>query len=184
VNGFIDHLYTQLGITINYRATADLHNLQITTAPAKPFLVYVFTSRSLTTDSNSGDSSASRRQVLSSEPPLQNSLKSDNFIPCLYHLGTDHCCSPTVALLRICCLASEKCLPSRCPETVAVYESLLSNGSIRHNIYQTTRHHSSLSVGASRAVPAVGRGRLHIGKMYDRVQGTWRPNIICAYTSQ
>jgi hypothetical protein len=46
----------------------------------------------------------------------------------LQHLGTDHvetsrfhCYSQTVGLLRICCLATGTCLPSRCPETVAVY---------------------------------------------------------------
>jgi hypothetical protein len=35
--GFIDHFYTLLWITSNYSATANLHNSQITTAPAKPF---------------------------------------------------------------------------------------------------------------------------------------------------
>jgi hypothetical protein len=35
--GFIDHFYTRLGITSNYRATANLQNSEITTAPAKPF---------------------------------------------------------------------------------------------------------------------------------------------------
>jgi hypothetical protein len=34
---FIDHLYTRLGTTRNYNSTANLHNSQITTAPAKPF---------------------------------------------------------------------------------------------------------------------------------------------------
>jgi hypothetical protein len=38
VNGFIHHLYAQLGTTSHYSATADLHNSQITMAPAKPFL--------------------------------------------------------------------------------------------------------------------------------------------------
>jgi hypothetical protein len=39
---------------------ADLHNSQITTAPAKPFpAFFVFTSHSLATASNSGDSLAS-----------------------------------------------------------------------------------------------------------------------------
>jgi hypothetical protein len=33
---------------------------------------YIFTSRSLATASNGGDSSASRPQVLSSQPPVQN----------------------------------------------------------------------------------------------------------------
>jgi hypothetical protein len=37
MNGFIDHLYTPLGITSNYSATANLHNLQIITSSAKPF---------------------------------------------------------------------------------------------------------------------------------------------------
>jgi hypothetical protein len=37
VNGFIDHLYTRLGTTSNYGATADLHTLQITTANTKSF---------------------------------------------------------------------------------------------------------------------------------------------------
>jgi hypothetical protein len=46
----------------------------ITTAPAKAFPAYVFTSRSLTTASNSGDSSASRVRILSSQPPVQNFL--------------------------------------------------------------------------------------------------------------
>jgi hypothetical protein len=58
--GFIAHLYTQLGTTGNYSATANLHNLQITTEPAKTFpACCVFTSRSLVTASNSRDSSAS-----------------------------------------------------------------------------------------------------------------------------
>jgi hypothetical protein len=35
-NGFINHLYTQIGTTSNYSATANLHT-SITTAPAKPF---------------------------------------------------------------------------------------------------------------------------------------------------
>jgi hypothetical protein len=75
-NGFIDHLYTQLGTTSNYSATANLHTLQITTAIAKPFpACCIFTSRSLTTASNSGDSSASRSQVLSSQAPVQNSTE-------------------------------------------------------------------------------------------------------------
>jgi hypothetical protein len=68
---FIDHLYTPLKTTSNYNAIANLHNSQITTAPAKPFPARrVFTSRYLQTASNSGDFSASRAQVLPSQPPL------------------------------------------------------------------------------------------------------------------
>jgi hypothetical protein len=37
VNGFIDQLHTPHGTTSNYNAIANLHTLQITTAPAKPF---------------------------------------------------------------------------------------------------------------------------------------------------
>jgi hypothetical protein len=36
-SGFIDHLYTPLGIASSYSAIADLHTLKITTAPSKPF---------------------------------------------------------------------------------------------------------------------------------------------------
>jgi hypothetical protein len=35
VNGFIEHLYTPLGTTSNYSAIANLHALEIATAPAK-----------------------------------------------------------------------------------------------------------------------------------------------------
>jgi hypothetical protein len=74
-NGFIDHLYAQLRTTSSYSATTNLHNSQITTAPAKPFpACIVFTSRSLTVASNSGDSSASHPQVLSSQTPMQIEL--------------------------------------------------------------------------------------------------------------
>jgi hypothetical protein len=60
-------IHSPLRNTSNYIATANLHNSQITTAPAKPFpACCVFTNRSLATASNSGDSSASRAQVLAS----------------------------------------------------------------------------------------------------------------------
>jgi hypothetical protein len=72
----IDHLYTWLRTTSNYRATANFHSSQITTAPAKPFPAFcVFTSRPLLTASNTGDSSASSAQVLSSQPTIQNSTE-------------------------------------------------------------------------------------------------------------
>jgi hypothetical protein len=58
VNGFIDHLYTQLVTTSNYNAIANLHTLQITRAHAK-FSQSSFTSHFLVTDFNNGDSSAS-----------------------------------------------------------------------------------------------------------------------------
>jgi hypothetical protein len=53
-----------LGSTNNYNAIADLHNSQIIIASAKPFPAScVFTSHSLVTTSNSGDSSASVLRV-------------------------------------------------------------------------------------------------------------------------
>jgi hypothetical protein len=74
-NEFIDYIYTLLGTTStsNYGANADHHNSQITKALAKPFPARcVFLSRSLVTDSNSGDFSASRAQVRSPQTPVQN----------------------------------------------------------------------------------------------------------------
>jgi hypothetical protein len=39
-----------------------------------------------------------------------------------------HCCNPTVALLRICCLTVGTCLLTHCPEMVAVYSHSLAMG--------------------------------------------------------
>jgi hypothetical protein len=73
---WILNLLTPLGTTSNYSATADLHTLQFNTAPAKPFPVCcVLNRRFLATDSNSGDTSSSRAQVLLSQPPVQNSCQ-------------------------------------------------------------------------------------------------------------
>jgi hypothetical protein len=73
-NGFIDHLYTPLGTTSNYSAIPNLHILQITAAPAKSSpACSVSNSRSLATPANNWDSSATRAQVVSSQPPVQNS---------------------------------------------------------------------------------------------------------------
>jgi hypothetical protein len=61
VNGFIDHLYTPVGTTSNYSAIANLHTLQITAAPIKPFFSLLHLhSRSLAKVSNNEDYSASR----------------------------------------------------------------------------------------------------------------------------
>jgi hypothetical protein len=46
---------TRLGTTNNYSVAANFHKSQITIAPAKPSPALIFTSRSLATDSNSGD---------------------------------------------------------------------------------------------------------------------------------
>jgi hypothetical protein len=79
VNGFIDHLHTPIGTTSNYSAITNLHTLQITTVPAKPFPVCCFiTSHLLATASTNGDSSGSCAQVLLSQLPMQNSLLTVN----------------------------------------------------------------------------------------------------------
>jgi hypothetical protein len=58
------HLYTRLVITSNYSVTANLHNLQINTAPVKTFLACcVFSRRSLATAFKSKISSSSCAQV-------------------------------------------------------------------------------------------------------------------------
>jgi hypothetical protein len=60
--------------THNLELQAITAPLLITIAPAKTFssLLCVFTSHSMITAYNSGDSSASRSQVLYSQSPLQN----------------------------------------------------------------------------------------------------------------
>jgi hypothetical protein len=97
ITGFIGHLYIPLVSTSSYSATANLHNSQFITAPSKPFLAFVFTSRSLATASNSGDSSASHAHVVPSPTLLQNCL------PAVYSgaLSPVLCCScqlPTISL--------------------------------------------------------------------------------------
>jgi hypothetical protein len=72
MDGILD-LLTQLGTTNNYSAPANLHSSQFTIAPAKPFPACCIFSRSLSTASNSVDSSATHAQVLLSPPPVKNS---------------------------------------------------------------------------------------------------------------
>jgi hypothetical protein len=72
---FFKYLYTLPKTTSNYSAMANLHNSQFTTAHAKSFpACCVFTSRSLATASNSGDSLAFRPHVVSSLILVQNCL--------------------------------------------------------------------------------------------------------------
>jgi hypothetical protein len=120
VNGFIYYLHTRLGTTSTYNAIADLHTLQITATPAKPFPdSCIFTSHSLATASINGDSSASRAEVPSSQPPLQNSTE---FIALTFlvitsrHVPQRKHRSPTVAFVSV---DAGTCLPSCCPETAA-----------------------------------------------------------------
>jgi hypothetical protein len=128
--------------TSNYSATASLHNSQITTAPAKPFLACcVFTSCSLATASNSGDSSASRSQVLASQTPIQNWLGRPNCPPynSLTRTTQTHPVSNSTSVVARWFFAAGTCLLSRCPETALVYlpisRLLDNNGSKRYNIY-------------------------------------------------
>jgi hypothetical protein len=90
--GFTDHLYTPLGTT---SAITDFHILQITTRQVYA-ACSVFTSRSLAKASNSGDSSASRAQVKSSHPPVQNCLPHNPFAVTEQNTPFFCCCSPTV----------------------------------------------------------------------------------------
>jgi hypothetical protein len=70
----LDTGLTPLITTSNYCATSNIHISQIIIAPAKHFpACCIFNSRSLATASNSGDSSASRAQVLPSPTLVQNS---------------------------------------------------------------------------------------------------------------
>jgi hypothetical protein len=72
INGFIDHLYTHSELPVNTALSliSTLHkSLHAKSTPAWS----VFTSHSLVTASNSEDSSAPCAQVLSSQPPVQNS---------------------------------------------------------------------------------------------------------------
>jgi hypothetical protein len=90
-------VYIPLGTTCNYSANDDLHTLQFTKAHAKPFPAYcVFNNRFMVTDINSGDSSASRSQVLLSQLTTASylsqspncSLKRLNY-PQSSHIATD-----------------------------------------------------------------------------------------------
>jgi hypothetical protein len=92
---FTDHLLqSRLGTASDYSATADLHNSQITTAPATSFpACCVLTSRSLATAFNSGNFSASHAQVVSSQAPVQNYITTGS-VPCLWYLSTDHVETP------------------------------------------------------------------------------------------
>jgi hypothetical protein len=135
VTRFIHYLYTRLGTTSNYRAAANFHNSQITAAPAVSFPPYCFfTSRSLATAYNSGDSLASSALVLCLQPPVQNScqLSTQLDFPCcflFFKLGTDyientvhsrmltissgmclrHPATGCVTLSRICCPSNGRC---------------------------------------------------------------------------
>jgi hypothetical protein len=131
--GFIDHLYTSPGTTSNYSVIANLHTLQITTASDKPFSSLLCLHQPfLATASNSGDSSASRAQVLSSRPPAQTStlnrqlstrLSILNWVaPIVFLMTTLHGSSRKRRFQQKChfmfvFFAAGTCLPIRCLAT-------------------------------------------------------------------
>jgi hypothetical protein len=107
---------SEIHCTCNYSATANLHNSQITTAPAKssPYC-YVFTRLSLATTSSSENSSAPHVQVLSSQTPVQNGL-------CRPNLHQDNPVSnstSTIVARRF--VSGGTCLSSRCLEMGLMY---------------------------------------------------------------
>jgi hypothetical protein len=73
-------MHSRLISTSNYSIIANLYNSQITTEPAKTFSPFcVFTSRSLATASNSGDSSASPAESLLHRLPCRTHLVAPIF---------------------------------------------------------------------------------------------------------
>jgi hypothetical protein len=85
--GFTDDLNTPLRTTSNYSANANLHTLQITTAPATLFSACcVFNNHSLATASNSGDSSSSRAHVVSVRRIVRNWTVNSTIAPSLLSL--------------------------------------------------------------------------------------------------
>jgi hypothetical protein len=101
-------------------SAGSLHNSQITTAPAKPFPVCcVFASRSLTTASNSGYSSASCAQVLSSQPCVQNSTELIALIALIITPGHRPHRKHRSSVVAFMSIAARMCSTSCCPERVA-----------------------------------------------------------------
>jgi hypothetical protein len=84
-------------------------------APVNPFpACFVFTSRFQKTSSNSGDSSASRVQVLFSQPPVQNSTQ---LIASTSRHGPHR--KHSSSIVAFVSVAARTCLPSCRPETAA-----------------------------------------------------------------
>jgi hypothetical protein len=101
VNAFIHHLYTGLGTASNYSATVNLHNSQITTTHAKPFPAWcVFTSRSLVSASNSGDSFYTDSRTELTRLPRLSSRKL---------LGSDHVETTHFQQYLYCCASAFCC---------------------------------------------------------------------------
>jgi hypothetical protein len=143
MNGFTDHSEVQIFTS----AIANPRNLQIITAPAKPFsdllcLYHPF----LATATNSGDSSPSRAQVVSSQPPVQNSALNwltTNLVAPSFFLCTDRVENTFSSSNSI---VAEACLPCRCTETGCITPLF-----IRHFIATAVHATVSLSLPPGRA---------------------------------
>jgi hypothetical protein len=76
-------------------------------------------------ESNNGNSSASGSSPLFTdsriEVTLTVSLACNILAQTTQKTQLFYCCSPTTALLRICCLVKGTCLPSSYPETALLY---------------------------------------------------------------
>jgi hypothetical protein len=148
--GCIDHLYTRLVTTSTYNAIADLHTLQITTAPVKASFQPVVSSAVpwqllLTVEVYALRFTASQAELNSQQwrslSFCDHAVASWlNLLTTAFVASTDlvitfrhgphrkHCFS-IVAFVSV---ASGTCLPSRCSATGVVSWPLPSNGSTRY----------------------------------------------------
>jgi archaellum component FlaF (FlaF/FlaG flagellin family) len=120
VTRFIDHLYTRLGTTSDYRAIADLRTLEITRAHTKSSQSSS-TSHFLVTASNNGDSSVSvLMSLLSGEYPTTDSDSQLTF-SLVYNISArttqKHPVSNNTSIVTFVFVAAETCLPNRWLET-------------------------------------------------------------------
>jgi hypothetical protein len=139
MNGFTDRLYTQPETISNYSSIANLHTLQITRAPAKPFpACCVFTSRSLATAPNSTTARAELSSTVNSTitPLLLSFPFRTQLTGCpnyLFYLICTDWVENTVSNSNF--VVMEACLPRRCIETAVLlllracmFQALPNNG--------------------------------------------------------
>jgi hypothetical protein len=144
-NGFIDHLYTRLGTTSNYSTTSIStihkslqHPLRLfqpaVSSPAIPW------QQLLTVEilQLHAFKSSLHRPPYRTYYQLTLSLAYNISAQTTQKTRISHCCSPTIALLRICCLAMERIYQAVAQKRSLFTESPRSNGSIRHNINSGT----------------------------------------------
>jgi hypothetical protein len=122
---FIGHLYTPLETASNYTGIADLHTLQIITAPATPFSSLPHLQHSYT----SGDSSAPRAHVFTIRRISLNSTQPAWGPHYVASGGTQqktpppefsYCCHGRLPSDSPDIVSAGTCLPSHCSE-IAVY---------------------------------------------------------------